>query len=283
MENIYQDISAFRQALSIGVLIILLLWESAAPYFGFFNHKGRQRLIHGTRNIAIGLINIFIVMAVFVSLWVMVMEWTRQHNFGLLNSVSLPSGFHIIGAILLLDLWTYWWHRFNHSLPFLWIFHKVHHSDPLMDVTTANRFHLGEIVLSSILRIPLLLITGVTLGEFVLYEIIMFANTQVHHANIGFPEKVDRLLRIFFTSPAMHKVHHSRVPSETNSNYTSLLSIWDRIFFSFRLQRQPESIQYGLNDTDSSEQQTMKGLILMPLDRTKRTSSEMKNQKESDR
>lgn len=271
MQNIYSVISDYRQPLAIAVLVILLLLESTAPFFDFFQKRFRLRLIHDIRNLTIGTINIFAVTALFVSLWVMVIEWTGRHDFGLLNFSPLPAYFHFAGAILLLDFWTYWWHRFNHCLPFLWIFHKVHHSDPQMDVTTANRFHLGEIILSSLLRLPVFLITGITLGELVLYEMIMFANTQIHHANIGFPEKYDRLLRIFFTSPAMHKVHHSRVVSETNSNYTALLSIWDRVFRSFRLRGNPRTIQYGLDETDRPEQLTIKGLFLMPFVRAKKT------------
>lgn len=269
MESIILNISDYRQALAIGVLVILLVRESVKPFFEFFGNAIRQRIIHDTQNLMIGLINLLIVITLFISLWILVIDWTRQNIFGLLNITALPTGLHFMGGILLLDFWTYWWHRFNHSLPFLWRFHKVHHSDPQMDVTTANRFHLGEILLSSILRLPVFLVIGVTLDELVIYEILLFTNTQVHHANIGFPEKVDRLLRIFFTSPAMHKVHHSRVSSETNSNYTSLLSIWDRIFRSFHLHDQPQTIQYGLDSSNKEEQLTIKGLLLMPFTRTK--------------
>jgi len=280
MDIFYSVISDYRKPLAIAVLVILLLLESTTPFFDFFQKRFRLRLIHDIRNLTIGTINIFAVIALFVSLWVMAIEWTGRHGFGLLNLSPLPGYIHYAGAILLLDFWTYWWHRFNHCLPFLWIFHKVHHSDPQMDVTTANRFHLGEIILSSILRLPVFLITGISLGELVLYEMIMFANTQIHHANIGIPEKYDRLLRVFFTSPVMHKVHHSRVTSETNSNYTSLLSIWDRVFHSFRLRENPRTIQYGLDETDQPEQLTITGLFLMPFTRAKKISRESINKSE---
>lgn len=282
MENFYSVISDYRQLLAITVLVILLLLESTNPFFDFFHKRFRLRFIHDIRNLTLGIINIFAVIVLFVSLWVMAIEWTGRHNFGLLNVSPLPAYIHFTGAILLLDFWTYWWHRFNHCLPFLWIFHKVHHSDPQMDVTTANRFHLGEIILSSLLRLPVFLITGITLGELVLYEMIMFANTQIHHANIGFPEKYDRILRVFFTSPAMHKVHHSRVTSETNSNYTSLFSIWDRTFRSFRLRDHPRTIQYGLDETDRPEQLTVKGLFIIPFVRAKKISRESINKSERD-
>ena len=140
----------------------------------------------------------------------------------------------------------------------------MHHSDPLMDVTTANRFHTGEIVLSSLLRVLVLALIGASLGELALFESIMFANTQIHHANIGFSEKVDRFMRIFLTSPAMHKVHHSRLQPETDSNYTALLSVWDRLFGSFRLRADPHEIQFGLDDTDKPDQQSLPGLLKMP-------------------
>jgi sterol desaturase/sphingolipid hydroxylase (fatty acid hydroxylase superfamily) len=134
-----------------------------------------------------------------------------------------------------------------------------------MDVTTANRFHVGEIILSSLLRIPAILIFGAHLWELLVYELMMFPVVQFHHANIGIPERLDKLLRIFIVTPAMHKVHHSRIKPETNSNYTSLLSVWDRIFGSFRLRANPHEISFGLDEFDATKHQTLTGLITTPL------------------
>ncbi len=265
MDALFEAISEWRQPLSLGLLFALLAWESASPFLGFFQRRSRDRIRHGLRNLLLGLINLFIVATLFVSLWAAITAWTAYQGIGLLNLTPLPFWLHLMGAVLMLDLWTYWWHRLNHTLPFLWRFHKVHHSDPHMDVTTANRFHFGEITLSSLLRLPVLLLTGATLGELALYETLMFANTQFHHANIGLPEKADRFLRFFFTSPAMHKVHHSRLPSETNSNYTALLSLWDRLFCSFQLRADAREIHFGLDKTDLSHQQAFTGLMKMPL------------------
>lgn len=264
MDALYNTIAGLRQFSAVGILILLLLWESGSPYFGFFRARTRHRFMHGTRNIFLGILNTVVVAFGFVALWAAVTTWAARHGFGLLNFIPIPSWVHIIGAVLLLDLWTYWWHRFNHVIPFLWRFHKVHHSDPNMDVTTANRFHTGEIVFSSILRLPVLALTGASLGELALFEILLFANTQLHHANIGFSEKADRFLRIFLTSPSMHKVHHSRWQPETDSNYTALLSVWDRLFGSFRLRADPHNISFGLDDTDRPEQQSLTGLLKMP-------------------
>ena len=171
-------------------------------------------------------------------------------------------------AILMFDLFTYWFHRLSHRIPFLWRFHRVHHSDPHMDVTTANRFHLGEVMISSVLRIPLIALAGVELWHLALYELLMFSIVQFHHANIALPGALDRLLRVFIVTPAMHKVHHSRIQKETDSNYTSLFSFWDRVFGSFKI-RKPEDlgkIQLGLDGYDCTDKQRLIGLLKTPKD-----------------
>jgi len=267
MDTLFHAISGWRWPIAISILFLLLLWESASPYFLFFRTRTDSRLRHGGRNIFLGIFNGLIVAVIFAGLWSLMIGWIDDRGYGLLNLAEIPSWLHVVGAFILLDFWTYWWHRFNHVLPFLWRFHKVHHSDPFMDVTTANRFHLGEIVFSSLLRLPVFFLIGNTLGELALYEIFLFANNQVQHANIGISASGDKILRIFLTSPAMHKVHHSRWLPETNSNYTSLLSVWDRLFRSFRLRADPHEICFGLDDTDQPRQQTIPGLFLMPAEK----------------
>ncbi|MFA6963083.1 MAG: sterol desaturase family protein, partial [Opitutaceae bacterium] len=138
--------------------------------------------------------------------------------------------------------------RLNHVWPFLWRFHRLHHADREMNVTTANRFHIGEIVLSSLLRVPLLALLGVRLEELALYETALFAVVQFHHANIGLPEWLDRALRCVIVTPYLHKVHHSVVRAEADSNFSSLFSWWDRLFRTFRLSRDPRRIVFGVDD-----------------------------------
>jgi len=176
----------------------------------------------------------------------------------------MPLWLHACTAVLVLDIWTYWWHRANHLIPLLWRFHRMHHSDPWMDVTSARRFHPGEIVLSSLLRVPLIALLGIHLWELVLYELLMGIIVDFHHANIALPEPVDRLLRTVIVTPAMHKVHHSRVRAETDSNYTSLLSVWDRIFGSFRLRPEPSAIRIGLDGWSGASHQTLPGMLATP-------------------
>jgi sterol desaturase/sphingolipid hydroxylase (fatty acid hydroxylase superfamily)/rhodanese-related sulfurtransferase len=253
-----------RWAFYLG-LFVLLSWESYAPFMFLFRKNLKERAWHGLKNLILGAINAAVIAICFIILWAWAAHLAAIHKFGLLNWLSLSPWAHVVGAVILFDIWTYWFHRLSHELPFFWRFHRVHHSDPKMDVTTANRFHVGEIILSSLLRTPTILIFGVTLWELFLYELIMFPIVQFHHANIGLSKRLDKLLRIIIVTPAMHKVHHSRMKCETNSNYTSLLSVWDRIFGTFRLRGRPEEISYGLDEFVNLEHQNLKGLITTPV------------------
>jgi sterol desaturase/sphingolipid hydroxylase (fatty acid hydroxylase superfamily) len=173
-------------------------------------------------------------------------------------------------VLLLFDVWMYWWHRLNHRIPWLWRLHRVHHSDPRMDVTTAHRFHLGEMLLSCLLRVPVLALLGMSLAELASYEVLMFANVQLHHANVALPAWLDRIVRTVLVTPALHKVHHSRLRDETDSNYGSLFSWWDLLFVSRRTRADSElhSICFGLDGFDASRQQSLTGLLKMPVQPT---------------
>ena len=198
-------------------------------------------------------------------LWLWSAGWAETHHFGLLNWLPSSGWTRLILAVVLFDAWMYWWHRMNHHAQFFWRFHRTHHSDPKMDVTTAHRFHFGEIFFSSLFRVPIILLLGMRLEELVIYETAMFVIVQLHHANVGLPDKMDQLLRILIVTPAVHKVHHSRLQLETDSNYSSLFSIWDRLFRTLRLRADPRTIQFGLAAFDQPEQQTLAGLLETPM------------------
>ena len=239
-------------------LVLLLVVESLHPFFDFFREK-KERGVHFARNLALGFGNSLLIAVVFAGLWVATAAWAEARGFGLLNvlaEVGLPGWAHALGAVLLLDAWTYAWHRMNH---------RVHHADAQMDVTTASRFHVGEITLSSALRIPIIALVGIYAWELVLYETLMFAVVQFHHANVALPPRLDRALRLVIVTPAMHKVHHSRWQPETDSNYSSMLSVWDRLFWSFRLRERLDEIHLGLDEFDAPEDHTIVGLLRMPL------------------
>lgn len=259
------EIGRLRTISSVVLMVVLLAWESFAPFFAFFVRDERQRMRHGVKNVFFGVINAGFNAVCFVALWLTVSQWAVEHRFGVLNWLGLPTWARLAGAFILFDAWMYWWHRLVHRIPFLWRFHRLHHSDPKMDVTTANRFHIGEIALSSTLRVPVIALLGLQVWELALYELAMFAVVQVHHANIAFPTWLDRLLRGVIVTPYMHKVHHSRWQPETDSNYSSLFSFWDRIFRTFRLRDDPRTVQFGLDEFTGPEDHTLTGLITTPF------------------
>lgn len=245
------DWMTWRVGLSLGVMALLLLWESVQPFFGFFvagAHPWRARCAHAFRNVGLGVVNGLVIRFGFLTVWAYTMSWSSAHGAGLLHWIPLPTWARFVAAILLLDLWTYGWHRLNHTVPLFWRFHRLHHADRQMDVTTANRFHLGEIVLSSVFRIPVLAAIGCTVQELALYETLLFAGVQFHHANIGLPEPIDRALRVVLVTPHLHKVHHSVVVAEQNANFSSLFSWWDRVARTFRTASDPSRIKFGVND-----------------------------------
>jgi sterol desaturase/sphingolipid hydroxylase (fatty acid hydroxylase superfamily) len=270
VDDTLRELSRWRSVTSAVLLALLLAWESLAPFFAFFVSRTRARIRHGLTNAILGVANAVLTGIGFVTLWWATAQWAQAHGIGLLNWLALPGWARLAGVFLLFDAWMYGWHRLNHRLPLLWRFHRAHHSDPKMDVTTANRFHIGEIALSSALRAPVIALLGLQLWELALYELVMFSVVQVHHANVALPARCDAGLRLVIVTPFMHKVHHSRWRPETDSNYGSLFSFWDRLFRTFRWREHPAELRFGLQEFDGPEHHTLTGLLATPFRRVSR-------------
>jgi sterol desaturase/sphingolipid hydroxylase (fatty acid hydroxylase superfamily) len=245
------DLAAVRATLAGATLVALLAWETAQPFIAHFGRTRagwRERGRHAGWNLGLGLFNAIVVALLFAGAWTATMAWTARHGWGLLPVVAAPPWLRWPLAILLLDAWTYTWHRLNHVVPWLWRFHRLHHSDTQVDVTTANRFHLVEIALSGGLRLPVLAVIGCHLEELALYEILFFACVQFHHANIALPPALDRALSWFVVTPFTHKVHHSIAAADANTNFSSLLTIWDRLGRTWRRVPEPRSLRFGADE-----------------------------------
>lgn len=242
-------------------LILLPALESWLPAAG----NRRRRLRHAARNLTLWLLNVLALALLAAPSIANVAGWAEESRFGLLNLLSLPPAIATVTAILLFDGWLYLWHRANHKLSFLWRFHRVHHSDPEMDTTTAIRFHTGEVLISSALRLAVIPLLGITLWQLLVYESLMLPAIMFHHSNVRLPEKVDRWLRALVVSPAVHRVHHSRVRVETDSNYSIIFSFWDRIGGTFRLRKDGRPVDFGLAEYDDEEWQRVRGLLSTPF------------------
>jgi sterol desaturase/sphingolipid hydroxylase (fatty acid hydroxylase superfamily) len=255
------DLSHAQSLTAAFGLVSLWLLESWLPFM-----KGRrQRLRHALRNLTLGLLNAAVLALLAAPLMARMASWAEHSGIGLLGLVSLPVAVSTLFGLVLLDGWMYLWHRANHRFPLLWRFHRVHHSDPVLDVTSAIRFHTGEILISATLRLALILLFGLSLWQLLLYDTLLLPVIQFHHSNVCFPERWDRWLRVLIASPAMHRVHHPRIRSETDSNYASILSCWDRLGGTFRWRHDVENIRYGLDGYDVEKWQRLNGLLQTPF------------------
>lgn len=177
-------------------------------------------------------------------------EIASARSIGLLNQIDLPPLVEGLIAVVLLDMAIYWQHVIFHKVPVLWRLHMVHHADPDFDVTTALRFHPIEIGLSMLLKIALVFLIGPSAVAVVVFEVVLNGMAMFNHANARLPAGLDRVLRLVVVTPDMHRVHHSTIQPETDSNYGFNLSIWDRVFGSYVGQPRGghEGMAIGLDD-----------------------------------
>lgn len=182
-------------------------------------------------NIAIGLLNVLLTFLP-ASFFVQWLQWIEQHRFGVLHQFTLSFAASLLLTIVLMDLWMYVWHRLNHQTPFLWGFHRFHHKDTKMNSTTALRFHTVELFLAYPGKAAVCFVFGISYLPLIIYETLFFIAVVIHHSNIRITEKQDAIYRTLFASPLMHRIHHSTRAEETDSNFGSLFSFWDRLFRS---------------------------------------------------
>ncbi len=190
-------------------------------------------------------------------------EYTKAYS--VLNILGVNGITKTIISILLLDFFIYFQHVLTHKVNFLWRIHRVHHSDPDLDVTSALRFHPLEIFLSMLYKSLLVLIFGFSLWDIVLFEIILNASAMFNHANIFIPLSFERKLRLVFVTPQMHLIHHSVEQKESDMNYGFCFSFWDRLFGSY-LEDFGSNFQIGNARFRSSEEQKIYRLLKQPFE-----------------
>ena len=259
----FDDACLVKRALPIAFLIGFWVWETWRPYFGRFEEEG-GRLRHAARNVTLALANTAILALAFGGATAWVAAKTSAAEWGLLAWLRWSVAAEFALALVLLDLWMYGWHRANHRLPLLWRFHRMHHSDRAMDVTTATRFHLGEHVGANTARLALIPLLGLDLWQLVVYDALVIAITQFHHADIGLG-RWDRWLRLAIVTPEMHKVHHSDWRPETDSNYSTVLSCWDRLAGTFRVRSDWQTFRFGLARLAGPSWRTWSGMWSTPF------------------
>lgn len=173
--------------------------------------------------------------------------YAEEEGWGISRWLGLVGWLEIILSIIVLDMFDYWWHRANHRVRFLWRFHKAHHSDTYMDVTTALRFHPGELMISFVVKATWILIWGPTVVAWFLFEALVSLSAQFHHSNFDFPDKVERWLALIIVTPRYHASHHAVDRKFGDANYSTIFSIWDKIFYTFAQPAKGGSTTLGTN------------------------------------
>ena len=190
----------------------------------------------------------------------------EKYDLGLFQQITAPVGIQTLVSLVFLDFGAgYLVHFLHHRFSWLWQLHSVHHSDDLVDVTTTFRQHPGESVIRIAFHLSGMLVLGIPVWILLIYLTLSTIHAQLEHANIRLPDKADRLLQLVFVTPNMHKVHHSRYQHETDSNYSNIFSIWDRLFKTFKARDDYESIDYGLDYLDKGRHFSFLELIKLPF------------------
>ena len=246
-----------------------LLWslESIVPLYQHQNQYQISRVRHALPNVALTLILVLTNLALSFSSAYLA-GFSVRHGIGLFFLADFPVWTKLVFGVLALDLFAFFAHVLMHKSWLGWQFHRVHHSENAVDVTTTFRQHPGETVWRILWQLAAIVVFGIPLWIVVIYLVLSSLNAQLEHANIKLSLSLDRLLRLIIVTPHMHKVHHSRYQKETDSNYSNIFSFWDRLFGSYTAQIDFQKLRYGLDGFDAREKQTLRGLLKMPFMRS---------------
>jgi sterol desaturase/sphingolipid hydroxylase (fatty acid hydroxylase superfamily) len=219
-----------RVSIFLSVFILFAVLETVFPK----KDRTQPRMDRWLSNIGIIIIDSIVVRLIHQVAVVSAALIAAKNGWGLLNWFTLPLLLEVIVAMVLLDLATYIQHIVTHKIPLLWRMHRVHHADRDIDVTTGSRFHPLEIFLSMLYKGLVIFIVGPSILAVFLFEVMLNASSIFNHANLKLTAGLDKKLRFIIVTPDMHRVHHSINSQETNSNFGFSLSIWDKLFKTYK-------------------------------------------------
>ncbi|MGE0373593.1 MAG: sterol desaturase family protein [Gammaproteobacteria bacterium] len=223
------DLDTGKLYVFLGGLALFALAEQLFPARPWRRARRRRWLFHA----GVAALNTVIVRHLVFVPFLLWLVYTEEEGWGITRWLGIVGWTEIVLSIVVLDLFDYFWHRANHRLRPLWRMHKAHHADPEMDVTTALRFHPGELVYSGIVKAVWVLVWGPTMVAWFLFEALISLCAQFHHSNIDFPEPVERVLAWFIVTPRYHAAHHAVDRHYGDANFATILSLWDRLFGTY--------------------------------------------------
>ena len=248
----------------VAIFGLMGLWELLAPA----RDRSFPRLRRWPNNLALAALNVAIVRVLFPAAGVGLAVLAEAQGAGLLRLPDLPYWLAVLAGVVVLDLAIYLQHLLFHAVPALWRLHRVHHADPDFDVTTALRFHPVEILLSMFIKAAVIFAFGPPVLAVLIFEVVLNGASVFNHANVRLPARIERILRWLVVTPDMHRVHHSKDMRETNSNYGFNLSIWDRLFGTYRAQPRlgHTGMQIGVIGLENARQSVnLMGLLQIPF------------------
>jgi sterol desaturase/sphingolipid hydroxylase (fatty acid hydroxylase superfamily) len=241
----------------------MALWESIGP-------RRTQSVGRGWRwpnNLGVVVVDAALVRILFPTTAVGVALVAETHGFGLFNVVPLPAWIGVVASVILLDLAIYFQHVLFHAVPVLWRLHRMHHADLDIDVSTGLRFHPIEILLSMVIKLAVVIALGAPAMAVLIFEVLLNATSMFNHSNIRIPGGFDGVLRWFVVTPDMHRVHHSMLAPETNSNFGFNLPWWDRLFGTYRAQPTAghEAMTIGIEQFRDPRELGLDRMLLQPF------------------
>lgn len=261
---VMQHEQPIRLGFFFGIFGLMAMWEILAPRRALSVSKSMR----WSNNLGLVFFNTILLRLLFPAAAVGVAAFAAEHSWGLLNYYQLPFWLSVLLTVVAMDFIIYLQHVLVHAVPLLWRLHRVHHADLDYDVTTGARFHPVEIILSMLIKFATIVVLGAPVLAVVIFEVVLNALAMFNHGNVRLPLGVDRLLRRVLVTPDMHRVHHSVEDDEANSNFGFNLSVWDRLFGSYRDQPRGghEGMTIGIHRYRTpAEVNRFDGLLLLPL------------------
>ncbi len=263
METFFTE-KSIRLISFVGVLLIMGAWEALFQRKNTVDSKIKRWL----NNLGLVAANNLILQLGFIMLPVTFAAFAQSKGMGIFNQLSLPIWANWIATVIIFDFIIYLQHVLFHFVPVLWQLHQVHHSDLDIDVTTAIRFHPIEIILSLLIKLVTVAAFGFPPEAVLLFEVVLNATAMFNHANIYIPNVIDKIIRLLIVTPDMHRVHHSVVMDESNSNFGFSLSIWDRICGTYQAQPDAGHDDMTIGLTYAKKPKSLIQLLIMPFLKT---------------
>ncbi len=245
------------------IFVVLAVLEILAPRRRLLTSKVRRWFA----NLTIVVLNPLSVVLIFPILPIGLAHIASEQNWGLLNHTSMSEWMQVVAGVIALDLTVYAQHVLHHAIPTLWRLHMVHHADLDFDMTTGLRFHPIEIIVSMAIKLSAVAALGAPPLAVLIFEVVLNATSMFNHSNIRIPEKMDRILRLLVVTPDMHRVHHSVIIRETNSNYGFNLPWWDRLFGTYKDQpdKGHNDMVIGLSQFRDPQKLSLPRLLILPF------------------